>query len=60
MFLNHTPLKPELIRYGQTAGNLLVSGSLNIISILEDLKISNFITADEMYAIYFNNNNSIN
>lgn len=46
MFLNHTPLKPELIRYGKTVGNILISGSLNIISILEDLKISNFITAD--------------
>lgn len=60
MFLNHTPLKPELIRYGKTVGNILISGSLNIISILEDLKISNFITADELYAIYFNNKSNLN
>lgn len=53
MFLNHTPLKPEIIKFSKQSGNLLVSGSLSIGSILEDLKVSNYITADEIYAIYF-------
>lgn len=37
-------------------GNLLISGTLNVLSILEDLKITNFITANEMYSIYFTEN----
>ena len=53
MFLNHTPLKPEIIRHSKMPGNLLISGSLSVISIMDDLKINNFITADELYAIYF-------
>lgn len=52
MFMNHTPLKPELIRYSQQPGNILLSGSLNVKEILEDLGIKNFVTADELYAIY--------
>jgi len=53
MFLNHTPLKPELLRFSREKGNLLVSGSLSIMAILEDLGIKNYVTADELYAIYF-------
>lgn len=51
--MNHSPLKPELVRYSKMPGNILISGTLDVLSILKDLKISNFITADEIHAIYF-------
>lgn len=38
-------------------GNLLVTGSLNIVDILKDLKITNYIIADEIYAIYLSDKN---
>jgi hypothetical protein len=33
-------------------GNLLVTGSLNILGILKDLSVTNFVTADELYLLY--------
>lgn len=47
MILNHTPLKEEFIAESKN-GLLLISGSMDIIGIAEDLRIKNFITADEL------------
>lgn len=52
MFLNHTPLKPTLIEYGKKAGNMLVTGVLNVKEIVDSLGIKNYITAEEFYSIY--------
>ena len=52
MFMNHTPLKPKLVEYSQKAGNLLITGSLNVKEIVDSLDITNYITADEFYGIY--------
>lgn len=52
MFMNHTPLKPKLVEYSKMAGNLLITGSLSVKEIVEDLGIHNYITADEFYSLY--------
>lgn len=46
MFMNHSPMRPYLNKYRREPGILLVSGSLRITDILDDLKISNYVTAD--------------
>lgn len=52
MFMNHTPVRPHLIKYSKMPGLLLVSGSLKITDILDDIGIKNYVTADELYAIF--------
>jgi hypothetical protein len=39
-------MRPYLNRYCREPGVLLVSGSLRITDILEDLQITNYVTAD--------------
>jgi hypothetical protein len=48
--LNHTPLKNELLIESRK-GLILITGSQDIISIVESLNIKNYITADELYAL---------
>lgn len=52
MFMNHSPMRPHLRKFSQLPGVLLVSGSLRITDILDDLAITNYVTADEMYALF--------
>ena len=52
MFMNHTPLKPKLKEYAAMQGNLLITGSLNVKGIVEDLEIKNYVTADELFQIF--------
>lgn len=52
MFMNHSPMRPHLRKYSQLPGVLLVSGSLRITDILDDLAITNYVTADELYALF--------
>ena len=52
MFMNHSPMKPELLKF-KNKGTILISGTLQIEDILQNLKITNYITADEMHALYF-------
>lgn len=46
MFMNHSPMRPHLIKFSKQPGVLLVSGSLRVLDIIEDLGISNYVTAD--------------
>lgn len=46
MFMNHTPVRPHLKEYSKKKGVLLVTGSLRITEILEDMHIDNYVTAD--------------
>jgi hypothetical protein len=52
MFMNHSPMRPHLRKFSQLPGVLLVSGSLRITEILDDLSITNYVTADELYALF--------
>jgi hypothetical protein len=52
MFMNHSPMRPEIIKFSQMKGILLVTGSLEITDILHDLNINNYVTADELYTIF--------
>jgi ribonucleotide monophosphatase NagD (HAD superfamily) len=52
MFMNHSPMRSYLSKFSNEPGVLMVSGSLRIIDILEDLGISNYVTADELYALF--------
>jgi hypothetical protein len=46
MFMNHSPVRSHLIRFSKLPGIILISGTVNIIEIVEDLNIKNYITAD--------------
>ena len=52
MFMNHSPVRSYLMKYSKLPGIILISGSLNIVEIVDDLNITNYITADELYAIF--------
>jgi ribonucleotide monophosphatase NagD (HAD superfamily) len=52
MFMNHSPMRPHLIQFSKEPGVLLVSGSLKVTDILDDLGIVNYVTADELYALF--------
>lgn len=52
MFMNHSPMRPHLRNFSKQSGVLLVSGSLRITDILDDLAITNYVTADELYALF--------
>ena len=49
--MNHSPIRPNLIKHSKQSGILLLTGSQNVNSILEDLGIFNYITADELHAL---------
>lgn len=52
MFMNHSPMRPHLRNFSKQSGVLLVSGSLRITDILDDLAITNYVAADELYALF--------
>ena len=52
MFMNHSPVRPHLSKYRKQEGIILISGSLKVTDIIDDMGISNYVTADELYAIF--------
>ena len=52
MFMNHSPVRPHLSKYSKQEGIILISGSLKVTDIIDDMGISNYVTADELYAIF--------
>lgn len=51
VILNHTPLKGELVKASKE-GLVIITGSLDVEGIVEDLGIRNYATADELYTIF--------
>lgn len=56
--MNHSPLRPELRKF-KNEGIIVVTGTLQIEDILSDMDITNYITADELFAVYFHNNHRV-
>lgn len=52
MFMSHSPIRPHLRRYSSDGGVLLLTGSLKITDIVDEMGISNYVTADELHAIF--------
>lgn len=52
MFMNHSPVRPHLRKYSQKEGIILLTGSLRITDIVEDMKITKYVTADELYTLF--------
>jgi len=50
--MNHSPVRPHLSKYSEQEGVILISGSLKVTDIIDDMGISNYVTADELYAIF--------
>lgn len=51
MFMNHSPIRPHLLKYSQQEGILLLSGSMRITDIVDQMGITNYVTTDELYSI---------
>lgn len=49
--MNHSPIRPHLLKYSRQEGILLLSGSMRITDIVDQMGITNFVTADELYSI---------
>lgn len=52
MFMSHSPMRPHLRKYSQEGGVLLLTGSLKITDIVDDMGITNYVTADELHSIF--------
>ena len=52
MFMSHSPMRPLLRKYSSQGGVLLITGSLNITDIVNDMGITNYVTADELHTIF--------
>jgi hypothetical protein len=52
MFMNHSPVRPHLRKYSEKEGLILLTGSLRITDIVDDMKITKYVTADELYALF--------
>lgn len=52
MFMNHSPIRPHLNKFSKLDGILLLSGSLKITDIVDEMGITNYVTADELYALF--------
>jgi ribonucleotide monophosphatase NagD (HAD superfamily) len=52
MFMSHSPIRPHLRKYSQEGGVLLLTGSLKITDIVDEMGINNYITADELHSIF--------
>lgn len=46
MFMSHSPIRPHLRKYSEQGGVLLLTGSLRIEDIVEEMGIKNYVTAD--------------
>ena len=51
MFMNHSPIRPHLLKYSQQEGILLLGGSMRIADIVDQMGSTNYVTADELYSI---------
>lgn len=56
MFMSHSPIRPYLKKYSSQGGILLITGSLKIQEIVEEMGIHNYVTADEIYALFRGSN----
>lgn len=52
MFMSHSPIRPHLRKFSNEGGVLLLTGSLRINDIVDTMGISNYVTADELHAIF--------
>ena len=52
MFMSHSPIRPHLRKFSSQGGVLLLTGSLNIEHIVQDMGITNYVLADELHSIF--------
>jgi hypothetical protein len=50
--MSHSPIRPHLRKYSQQGGVLLLTGCLKIEEIVDEMGITNYVTADELHAIF--------
>lgn len=50
VILNHTPLKKDLVRESKK-GPIIITGSHDVVGVVNDLEINNFVTADELFTL---------
>ena len=52
MFMNYSPVRPYLQQYSQKEGIMVITGSLDVTGIVDEMGITNYVTADELYALF--------
>lgn len=50
VILNHTPLKRDLVMESKK-GPIVITGSHDVVDVVQDLNIDNFVTADELFIL---------